>query len=70
VKRIDVARLVRDHLDDEELADILAEYDNEIDEEKRRNRDIRNSARAAAVKRKERHEPRTDKDDWNKGPRS
>lgn len=70
VKRIDVVRLMRDHPDDEELADILAQYDAEVDEDKKRHRDIRSAARAKTVKRKERYEPRADKNDWNKGPRS
>lgn len=58
MKRIDISKLIRDNLTEEEISDVLDAYDDALETEKERGREIRQAERLRKLKRRSQHEPR------------
>lgn len=58
MKRIDISKMVRENLTEEEISDILFDYDEAIETQKERSREIRQAERLRKLKRRNQHESR------------
>lgn len=58
MKRIDISKLIRENLTEEEISDVLDAYDDALETEKERGREIRQAERLRKLKRRNQHEPR------------
>lgn len=56
MKRIDISRLVHDNLSEEEIAEILEQYDDVLENQKARSREIRQAERLRRTNRRNNHE--------------